>query len=110
MAVLILADVKGQTQQGYDGMIDALGPMFKQAPGLILHTAHATEDGWRIVEVWQSKTQANQWFAAYVAPNLPPGIRPRRTFYDLHILLTPEPVRVAIEELAEAVNTSNNAN
>jgi hypothetical protein len=90
VAVLIIAEIKGQTQQGYDGLIVELGDLIKQAPGLILHTAHSTEDGWRVVEVWRSKTEANQWFAKYVAPNLPPGIRPKRSFYELHILLTPE--------------------
>jgi hypothetical protein len=103
MPVLIIADVKGQTEQGYDGMIGALEPMFKQAPGLILHTSHPTDDGWRVVEMWQSKAEANQWFATYVAPNLPPGIRPRRTFYELHNLLTPESVRLALEEAAVAL-------
>lgn len=102
MAILIIADVKGQTRQGYDGMIGALGPIFKQAPGLILHTSHPTEDGWRVVEVWQSKAEANRWYADYVAPNLPPAIRPKRTFYDLHNLLTRESVRLALEEAAGA--------
>lgn len=97
MAVLIIAENKGQTQQGYDGMIAALGDLITQAPGLILHTGHPTEDGWRVIEVWQSKAEANQWFAQYVAPNLPPGIRPRRSFYELHTLLTPESVALALE-------------
>jgi hypothetical protein len=100
VAVLIIAENKGQTQQGYDGMIAALGDLIKQAPGLILHTGHPTEDGWRVVEVWQSKMEANQWFAKYVAPNLPPGIRPKRSFYELHTLLTPEAVALALEGAA----------
>lgn len=89
MAVLIIGEVKGQTQEGYDGMIATLGDALKQAPGLILHSGHVTEDGWRVIEVWQSKAEANQWFAEYVAPNLPPGIRPKRTFQELHVVITP---------------------
>lgn len=104
MAVLIIAENKGQTQEGYDGMIAHLGETIKQAPGLILHTSHPTEDGWRVIEVWQSKAEANQWFAQYVAPNLPPGIRPKRSFQELHLLLTPESVRLALEEATEALD------
>jgi hypothetical protein len=36
--------------------------------------------GRRVMEVWQSKAEATQFFARYVAPNLPPGIQPKRTF------------------------------
>ncbi|MBC8163971.1 MAG: hypothetical protein H7Z42_22405 [Roseiflexaceae bacterium] len=100
MAVLIIGEVKGQTQAGYDGTMAAVGEILKQAPGHILHMSHATEDGWRVIEVWQSKAEATQWFATYVAPNLPPGVRPRRTFYTLHNLLTSEAVRLALDEAA----------
>jgi hypothetical protein len=89
MAVLVTAEVQGQTQQGYDGMFAALADPLKQAPGFVLHTAYAVEGGWRIVEVWKSKAEANQYFAKYVAPNLPPGIHPKRSVQELHSLLTP---------------------
>jgi hypothetical protein len=89
------------TQQGYDGTMAAVGEALKQAPGHILHMSHATEDGWRVIEVWHSQAEATQWFATYVAPNLPPGIRPRRTFYELHSLLTSEAVRLALQEAVE---------
>jgi hypothetical protein len=101
MAVLIIGEVKGQTQQGYDGMMAAVGEVLKQAPGHILHMSHATEDGWRVIEVWQSKAEATQWFAKNVAPNLPPNVRPKRTFYELHSLLTSEAVRLALQEAVE---------
>ena len=88
MAVLITAEVQGQTQQGYDGMFSMLSDGLKQAPGFVLHTAHPIEGGWRIIEVWESLTDANQFFAKYVAPNLPPGIRPKRSVQELHSLVT----------------------
>lgn len=48
MAVLITAEVKGQTREGYDGMLGKLAEWLKQAPGFILHTAHPVEGGWRV--------------------------------------------------------------
>jgi quinol monooxygenase YgiN len=88
MAVLVTAEVQGQTQLGYDGMFSVLSDGLKQAPGFVLHTAHPIEGGWRIIEVWNSKAEANQYFAKNVAPDLPPGIHPKRSVQELHSLLT----------------------
>ena len=88
MAVLVTAEVKGQTQVGYDGILTALEGFMKKAPGFVLHTAHSTEDGWRVIEVWKTKSDADHWYAKYVAPNLPPGINPKRSYQELHSLLT----------------------
>lgn len=87
MAVLITADVPGQTEQGYDGMRGMLEGVITQAPGFILHTAYPVDGGWRVMEIWETQEAANQFFAKYVHPNLPPGIKPRRTFQALHSLL-----------------------
>lgn len=87
MAVLIISENKGQTAQGYDGMVADMGAIIREAPGRLLHASHATEDGWRVIEVWESKELATQWFAKFVAPRLPPGIKPRRTFQELHLAL-----------------------
>ncbi len=88
MAILVTAEVPGQTEQGYDGMLVALEGALKQAPGFVLHSAFPVEGGWRIVEVWESKGQANEWFAKAVAPNLPPGVHPKRSVQELHSLPT----------------------
>lgn len=88
MAVLVIAEVKGQTQQGYEGMRGMLNDALKEAPGFILHTAHATTDGWRIIELWQTKKDSDRFYARNIAPNLPPGIHPKRTVQELYDLLT----------------------
>jgi quinol monooxygenase YgiN len=89
MSVLITAEVRGQTAQGYDSMLATLATHLKQAPGLVLHSTHATEDGWRVIEVWESKAQSDHFFATFVAPQLPPGIRPKRTVQALHNVVSP---------------------
>jgi hypothetical protein len=90
MAVVMIGEVPGQTREGYDGIVAAFGEVMKHAPGYILYMSHPTEDGWRVIEVWQSKAEATEFFAKYIAPNLPPGIRPNRTFYELHNMLASE--------------------
>lgn len=89
MAVLILTKVKGQTQEGYDSVLTAVREAIKQAPGFIMHCAHPAEEEWNIYEVWQSKAQADKWFGEYVVPNLPAGIHPKRSYQELHSVVTP---------------------
>ena len=89
MSVLITAEVRGQTAQGYDSMLATLAEHLKQASGLVLHSTHATEDGWRVIEVWESKAQSDQFFATFVAPHLPTGIRPKRAAQPLHNVVLP---------------------
>jgi hypothetical protein len=89
MTVLVIAEVPGQTQPGYDGMLSMLSEGLRKSPGFILHTAHPVEGGWRVLEVWASKAEANQFFAKNVAPNLPPGIHPKRSVQELHSFVTP---------------------
>jgi hypothetical protein len=68
-------------------MLTHLSAPLKQAPGCVLHTSHAIEGGWPVIEIWESKREASQLFAQHVLPNLPPGIRPKRSFQDLHSLV-----------------------
>jgi quinol monooxygenase YgiN len=89
MAVIVTAEVAGQTEQGYDGMRAALAEPMRRAPGFILHCARPVEGGWRVVEVWESKEAADRWFATGVAPHLPPGIHPKRHTEELHSLVLP---------------------
>jgi hypothetical protein len=52
-----------------------------------MHSAHPTDDGWRVVEVWESREDAGRFFAQHVAPNLPKGIHPKARFEPLHTLV-----------------------
>lgn len=88
MAVLISVKVKNQTQEGYDNVLNLVREPVKKAPGFILHCAHPVEDGWQLIEVWQTKKEADEWYAKYVTPHLPPGIHPKRSYQELHSMLT----------------------
>jgi hypothetical protein len=89
MPVLITAEVPGQTKEGYEGMLVALGPLLKDTKGFIAHGGGPVAEGYRCFEVWESQEQATQFFAKYIHPNLPPGITPKRTILELHSLITP---------------------
>ena len=88
MAVLVLADVCGQSQEGYDAMLAVLEPRLEQAPGFIAHGAGPVGSGWwKTFEVWESLAEATAFFATHVHPNLPPGVTPKRTIIELHALV-----------------------
>ena len=89
MAVLISTKVKGQTLEGYNSVLSAVRELVKQAPGFIMHCAHPAEGAWDVYEVWQSKELADKWFAKFVVPNLPQGIHPKRSYQELHSIVTP---------------------
>lgn len=88
MTVQVTSESQGLTHEVYFHMLGLLADGLKQAPGFVLHTAHPVEGGWRIIEVWSSKEDANRFFAKSVAPNLPQGIRPKRSVQELKSLLT----------------------
>jgi ketosteroid isomerase-like protein len=107
MPVMIISEVSGQTPQGYDAMLALVGGALRQAPGFVMHMAHPTEGGWRIVEVWQSKEDATRFFATHIAPNLPDGVRPKLSFHLLHSLVSPGQ---ADQGVAELIRRSAEAN
>jgi hypothetical protein len=89
MAVIIVAEVHGQTETGYSGMLKVLQDRIRLTEGFVLHAGYRVDGAWRVLEVWQSKVDADQFFANHVAPNLPPGVRPKRSVYEAHSLVTP---------------------
>ena len=83
MAVLVTAEVPGQTQEGYDHMLAVLTPALRQAKGFIAHGAGPAGAGWRVFEIWESQDDATEFFAKYIQPNLPEGVKPKRSFLEL---------------------------
>jgi hypothetical protein len=79
MPVLVTAEVAGQTEQGYDAMLERLSGALRAAPGFVLHAAHPIDGGWRVLEIWDSAADASRFFGEHVHPHLPPEIRPRRS-------------------------------
>lgn len=89
MAVLISSKVAGQTKEGYDGVLMAVRETIKKAPGFIMQCAYPDADGWAVREIWQTKKDADEWFAKFVVPNIPPGVHPKRSYQDLYNVITP---------------------
>ena len=70
MAMAMLLDFEGVTQEEYDRINDALNLGDNPADGLILHTAGATQTGWRVFDIWESP----EAFGAFAESKLGPTI------------------------------------
>jgi hypothetical protein len=81
------SEVNGQTAEGYDKLLVMLSEVIRDAPGFIMHAALDDGGTWRLVEVWETKADADQFFVNCVVPYLPADIRPKRTYQELHSLL-----------------------
>ena len=89
MAILLRTIVKGQTSEGYDQVSTFLHEAVRKSPGFILHCSYTSEEGWVVLEVWNSKAESDKFFSENVAPNLPRGIVPKRSYQELHSIVTP---------------------
>jgi hypothetical protein len=93
MPVAIVMDFEGGTLEQYDEVIERMG--FERggegAPGGLFHWAAKTEGGLRVVDVWETAEQYQQFAEEQIGPiSQQAGIPapPTLTFYDVHNHLT----------------------
>ncbi|HEY8172264.1 MAG TPA: hypothetical protein VIH21_04190 [Dehalococcoidia bacterium] len=89
MGVLITADVPGQTKEGYDGVLASVSEALRGAKGFVAHGAWPSNNGWQVFEIWETSEDAAEFFAKYIHPNLPPGVKPERNVQELYSLVRP---------------------
>ena len=74
MAILMIHDAPGGTKEHYEevgarlgqsGAFDSLSDW--QTDGILSHVAGPTDDGWRVVDVWESE-EAFQRFGEKIGP------------------------------------------
>lgn len=93
----ILFEIPGGTQEQYDAIMDKLELDDNPAEGAILHIAGPMENGWRVVDVWESRADFDRFFqsrlgAAMKAVNLP---KAEPKFFPVHNLLGAEQPQMA---------------
>ena len=88
MAVLFTAsEIPGRDV--YQGVFDQVRDDLARARGFVAHGAGPAGDGWQVVEIWQSREDAERWHEEHIRPVLPPGMEPRMEFQELENVLTP---------------------
>lgn len=58
MAVVLMINIPGATQEQYDQARDALDPLGQNQ---ISHQAGPTADGWGVVDVWESRADFDRF-------------------------------------------------
>ena len=93
MAVAVQMDFNGGTLDQYDEIVAKMGfrPLGQGAPGGLFHWVAQTADGIRVVDVWESKEQYEEFAQSSIGPlaqeagvTEPPTV----TYYDIHNYLT----------------------
>ncbi len=90
MAIGLLCEVPGGTQQQYDEIMRELNLGGKLYAGQLYHIAGPMDDGWRVVDVWESREAFDRFFndklqRAMQNANLP---QPRLSFFPIHNILS----------------------
>ena len=94
MAIGVQLDFNGATLDQYDQILQKMGftPGGTGAPGGISHYCQKTDNGIRVVDVWESKEQFEQFAQEKIGPLAAsvgfPGA-PEITFFEIHNYLTP---------------------
>ena len=93
MAVAVQMDFSGATLDQYDEVVKKMGltPRGPGAPGGISHWVDKTDDGLRIVDVWETKEQFERFAQEQIVPYAReagfPG-EPELRFYEVHNYFT----------------------
>ena len=70
MAVLVIGEVSGGTAERDSAVVDALGLKDNPPAGARFRVAGPSENGWRVVSLWDSREQFDQFVAERLKPTL----------------------------------------
>jgi hypothetical protein len=70
MPVAIMMDFPGATLEQYDQVIEKMGltPGGETPPGALFHWVAATDDGIRVVDVWETQEQYDKFADEQIGP------------------------------------------
>ena len=88
MPVLLIAEADLPEEASAE-IADKMTPLLRDAKGFICHAGGPDPaGGWRVVEIWESEQDGQNWFDHNIKPNLPPGVVPTQNYYPLRTAVT----------------------
>jgi hypothetical protein len=89
MAVAVVLEFEGATLDQYDQVVARMGlePGGAGPEGALFHWVTATEDGFRVTDVWESREAFERFAEERIGPDSAAvGIdaQPQMTFYEVH--------------------------
>jgi heme-degrading monooxygenase HmoA len=89
MPVLAVFEQPNLDEGTYASMLEQLMPVLRSAKGFMSHTGGPSPPGGtRIIEVWESEADSQNFFNQNLKPNLPLGLVPESAYYELHAAFT----------------------
>jgi hypothetical protein len=89
MPVLAIFEQPDLDARTYAAMLEQLMPVLRSANGFMSHAGGPSPaGGTRIVEIWESQADSQNFLNENLKPNLPPGVVPDSTYYELHAAFT----------------------
>ena len=89
MPVLAIFEQPNLDERTYSAMLEQLAPLLRSAKGFMSHAGGPSPaGGTRIVEMWESEADSQNFFNENLRPNLPPGVVPDSAYYELHAAFT----------------------
>ena len=93
MPVAMLMEFPEATADDYDRVMSQMGEDFVPPEGAISHTAVAMDDALRVLDVWETREQFEQFYesrlkGAFAAAGITPAREPR--FHEVHNVMTVE--------------------
>lgn len=80
MPVLAIFEQPHLDERTYVSMLEQLMPLPRSAKGFISHAGGpGPTGGTRIIEIWESEADSQNFFNENLKPNLPPGVVPDST-------------------------------
>ncbi len=68
MAVGLRVKFAGGTQEQYDAVNEQMGIADNPPDGLIFHAAGPIEDGWGVIDFWESRAKFDEFLASRIRP------------------------------------------
>jgi hypothetical protein len=68
MAVGLILEFKGSTLDQYDQIVEKMDLGGKVPPGAIFHWVAATDDGWRVIDVWEDRATFDKFAEEKIGP------------------------------------------
>jgi hypothetical protein len=85
----MIAEQPNLDQDTYATMLEQLMPLLRSANGFMSHSGGPSPAGGiRLIEIWETEADSQKFFTENLKPNLPPGIAPNLTYYELHAAFT----------------------
>ncbi len=90
MAIGVIFDGHGVTESQYRQVAEKVAPDNRPGPGLLYHAGGPTEDGFCVIEVWESQEVAQQFFDEQLGQALQEaGINVQPKFFQVVNIMQP---------------------